>query len=190
MVHLGIQQPSDFFYFSYGKRKQQLAAIKLLIKSIAANYDFTLIDTANNIGPFNTTILSCADSLIIPLPCKTNSVKPLPLLLNLIQQIKNKLNPDINLLGILLQMLDVKNPYEMEILTTLKGHFPRGTFFSTYIPYSTQIEKAESQAVPVTFVAEAKEIRQAYNTLTQEVIQRLDYVSNGGKEREPSAKLF
>lgn len=191
MAHLGIDQPSDIFNLTHSVRQQRLAGLSSLVKELAGEYDFTLIDTANNVGSLNAALLSCSQSVIIPVTARSGAVKTLPLLLKLLEKIKSQLNPDIALLGLVVQMLDPGNPYEMQVLSVLRETFPPGTFFSAYIPHSTLFEKAEANSAPVAFLSGAEQLRQAYANLAHEVVTRLEYQAKGYENNdEQPEKLF
>ncbi|TKB06105.1 ParA family protein [Desulforhopalus sp. IMCC35007] len=190
MVHLGIDSPLDLFRLTHGTKTKELKSLLKLIQAISQAYDFTLIDTANNVGSLNAVLLSCSNSVIIPITCKSNSVRSLPLLLKLLTRIKAKLNTKIALLGLMLPMLNVNNPYELEILTILREAFPRGTFFSTFVPFSPLFDKADVKAAPISFFAGAEDIQTAYDKLSFEVIQRLENQLKGLEDDEYLEKLF
>ncbi len=175
MAHLGIDSPQGVFNLSHGTQVNRLKQLAHLTQSLAQDFDITLIDTANNVGSLNAVLLGCSDSVIIPVTCKTNSVRSLPLLLKLLARIRNRMNDNLSLLGLMLPMLDVNNPYELEVLTILRETFPKGTFFSTFIPFTTLVEKAEIKATPVSFLAGTEELQKAYDKLSFEVLQRLEY---------------
>ncbi|PIE73429.1 MAG: hypothetical protein CSA20_02975 [Deltaproteobacteria bacterium] len=190
MVHLGIDSPQGVFNLSHGTQINRLKKLAQLTRSLTQDFDITLIDTANNVGSLNTVLLGCSDSVIIPITCKSNSVRSLPLLLQLLVRIRNQLNARLSLLGLVLPMLDVNNPYELEVLTTLKETFPKGAFFATFIPLSRLIEKAEIKEAPVSFLDDAKELQEAYDKLSFEVIQRLEYKMKGNSHDDHPEKLF
>lgn len=190
MAHLGIDNPLDVFRLTNGTKTKELGSLAKLIKSISRDFDFTLIDTANNVGALNSVLLSCSNSVIIPITCKSNSVRSLPLLLKLLTRIKDKLNTEISLLGFMLPMLNVNNPYELEVLSLLRETFPRGAFFSTFIPFSHLFDKADVKATPVSFLSGAEELHTAYDKLSCEVMQRLEIQLTGLEDDEYSEKLF
>ncbi len=190
MVHLGIDSPQGLFDLSHGTQIHHLKKLMHLMQSLARNFDITLIDTANNVGSLNTVLLSCSDSVIIPVTCKSNSLRSLPLLLKLLTRIRARLNNNLSLLGLIPPMLDVNNHYEIEVLTTLKEALPKGAFFSTFIPFTSLVEKAELKEAPVSFLADAETLQQAYDKFSREVIQRLDYTMKGDDDDDHPEKIF
>ncbi len=190
MVHLGIHSPQGLFNLSHGSQIDQLKKLMHLTKSLTRNFDITLIDTANNVGSLNAVLLGCSDSVIIPVTCKNNSLRSLPLLLKLLARIRDRLNNKISLLGLVLPMLDINNPYEIEVLTTLKEAFPSGAFFSTFIPFTSLVEKAEIKEAPLSFLADAEALQKAYEKLSHEVIQRLEYTMKGDNDDDHPEEIF
>ncbi len=190
MIHLGIDAPLDLFNLSHGAQNKQLKKLKHLIQSLANNFDITLIDTANNIGSLNAILLSCSDSVIIPVTCKNNSFRSLPLLLKLLIRIRDRLNNKLSLLGLILPMFDVNNPYEREVLTTLREALPEGAFFSTFIPFTSLVEKAEKKEFPISFLPGAEELKKTYDKFSCEVIQRLEHNMKGDDDDDYPEKIF
>ncbi len=190
MVHLGIDSPQAVFNLSHGTKINQLKKLARLTRSLTRNFDITLIDAANNIGSLNAVLLGCSDYVILPITCKRNAVRSLPLMLQLLARIKNRMNTNLSVLGLVLPMFDVTNPYELEVLTTLRETFPKSAFFSTLIPFTRLIEKAEIKESPISFLSDAKELKEAYDKLSFEVLQRLEYKTKGEGHDHHSEKLF
>ncbi len=190
MVHLGIDSPQGIFNLSHGTKIHQLKELMHLTRSLASNYDITIIDTANNVGSLNTILLGCSDSVIIPVTCKSSSLRSLPLLLKLLTRIQGRLNNKLSLLGLVLPMLDVSNPYEIEVLSVLRETLPKGAFFSTFIPFTNLVEKAETKEAPVSLLAGAETLQEAYNKFSLEVIQRLEYTIKGENDDHHPEEIF
>ncbi len=190
MVHLGTDSPQAVFNLSRGARVNQLKKLARLTRALTRSFDITLIDAAHNIGSLNTVLLGCSDYVILPITCKKNAVRSLPLMLQLLARIKDRMNANLSVLGLVLSMFDVNNPYELEVLTTLRETFPKGAFFSTLVPCTRLIEKAEIKESPISFLSEAKEVKEAYDKLSFEVLQRLEYTIKGEGHDHHFEKLF
>ncbi len=190
MLHLGIRSPVDVFYLTHGSRKGRLSKLGEHLQAVASGYDLTIVDTAGDAGPLNAALLASSGSVIIPVTCRAKSVKALPLLLDLLSRIRDRVNGDFALLGLVLSMFDANNPYDLDVLSVMKGAFPPGTFFSTVIPYSLFPEKADCRSVPATFLVEAESLKRVYDNLAREVIQRLEIHEKGCDNDELSEQLF
>ncbi len=180
MTHLGIHSPQGLFDLSHGiDENRRIKHLIQIIQSLAGKFDIILIDTANNVGSLNTVLLGCSDAVIIPVTCRSNSTRSLPLLLKLLTRIQGRLNDGLSLLGLFLPMLDVNNPDELEVLATLRESFPKEAFFSTFIPLSELVEKAGAKEIPVSLLAGAEGLKTAYDDFSREVISRLEYKMKG-----------
>lgn len=86
-------------------------------------YDFAIIDCPPALGVLTINGLTAADMVIIPVECKDISTKGIPLLLNTIQKIKARSNPDLHLLGILPTRFDSRTAHSREVLEALQGDY-------------------------------------------------------------------
>ncbi len=86
--------------------------MKQLIRPIKEKYDYIIVDTPPSLGLLTLNALNAADSVIIPVQCEYYALEGIGQLLNTITSVKENLNPNLSIEGILLTMYDQRNNYE------------------------------------------------------------------------------
>lgn len=166
----GSRQPADAFFLERQARKGGLGRV---LVELAAAYDYTLIDTPSTIEAISAMVFAQCHHVLLALPCRHSAVKTLPGLLRLLQQVKASLQPHLDILGILATKVDNQNPYELDVLATVRLSFPEGLFFSTIIPRSGHFERAAGHNIALALQADNNGISHLYSHLAQEVVTRL-----------------
>ena len=135
------------------------------------NYDYILIDCAPSLGMLTVNALAAADSLIIPSQPHFLSAKGLDLLMGSVRKVKRYINPELQIYGILLTMVDRRTNFANDIMDVLKDYYDgKVNIFQTEIPYS--IRAAETSAAGVSIFQHDKsgKVAAAYEQLTKEVL--------------------
>ncbi|PSL07929.1 ParA family protein [Cecembia rubra] len=127
-----------------------------VISKIKDNYDFVIIDCSPSLGLITINALTAADSVIIPVQCEYFALEGLGKLLNTIKIIQTRLNPNLEIEGILLTMYDVRLRLSNQVVDEVKMHF-KNLVFDTIIPRNVKLSESPSFGLPViAFDAEGK----------------------------------
>ncbi|MEQ8471819.1 MAG: AAA family ATPase [Marinoscillum sp.] len=146
------------------KMKQSLAKIR-------EKYDYIIIDCSPSLGLITVNALTAADSVIVPVQCEYFALEGLGKLLNTIKIIQNRLNPELEIEGILLTMYDLRLNLSNQVVEEVKTHF-KSMAFETLIPRNIKLSESPSFGVPaITHDAESKGSL-AYLNLAREIMQR------------------
>ncbi|MDR0555530.1 MAG: ParA family protein [Holosporaceae bacterium] len=120
-----------------------------LKRSIAGlEYDYILVDCPPGFGLININALNAANKIIIPLQCEFYALEGLAQLFNTIQSVRNTINKDLIISGILLTMYDRRNSLSSVIANDVRGHF-KNLVFNTVIPRNVRISEASSHGKPI-----------------------------------------
>ncbi|MDR0678066.1 MAG: ParA family protein [Holosporaceae bacterium] len=111
-------------------------------------YDYVLIDCPPGFGLININALNASDKIIIPLQCEFYALEGLVQLFNTIQSIKNTVNRNLIVSGILLTMYDRRNSLSSIIANEVRAHF-KNLVFNTIIPRNVKISEASSHGKPI-----------------------------------------
>lgn len=147
-----------------GKMKDALSKVK-------DQYDFIIIDCSPSLGLITVNALTAADSVIVPVQCEYFALEGLGKLLNTIKIIQNRLNPNLEIEGILLTMYDLRLNLSNQVVEEVRTHF-KSMAFETLIPRNIKLSESPSFGVPaITHDAESKGSL-SYLNLAREIMQR------------------
>ena len=135
-------------------------------------YDFVFIDCPPSLGLLTINALTAADSLLIPLQCEFFALEGLAHLKKTIARIKQKLNTDIYIEGILLTMYDKRNRISLEVKEEVIKYFGKD-LFKTIIPRNVRLSEAPSHGLPAILYDINAPGSQAYISLAKEIITRI-----------------
>lgn len=122
--------------------------MKSVLDRIRENYDFIIIDCSPSLGLITINALTAADSVIIPVQCEYFALEGLGKLLNTIKIVQSRLNPNLQIEGILLTMYDVRLRLSNQVVEEVKTHFQE-LVFETIIQRNTRLSEAPSYGVSV-----------------------------------------
>ena len=135
-------------------------------------YDFVFIDCPPSLGLLTINALTAADSLLIPLQCEFFALEGMAHLKKTIARIKQKLNADIYIEGILLTMYDKRNRISLEVKEEVIKYFGKDVF-KTIIPRNVRLSEAPSHGLPAILYDINAPGSQAYISLATEMITRI-----------------
>lgn len=145
--------------------------VKSMLKDIANNYDYILIDCSPSLGLITVNALSAAHSVIIPVQAEYFALEGISKLLNTIRIIKSKLNNQLHIEGFLLTMYDARLRLANQIYEELKSHFG-DMVFTTVIPRNTRLSEAPSHGLPAVLYDPQSRGSLSHLMLAKEIIDR------------------
>ena len=117
--------------------------MKKLLAPIKDEYDFIIIDCSPSLGLVTVNSLTASDSVIIPVQCEYFALEGLGKLLNTIKIVQTRLNPNLEIEGILLTMFDTRLRLSKQVVEEVKMHF-QDMVFNTIINRNTRLSEAPS----------------------------------------------
>ena len=149
-------------------REQKL---KKALAKIKDEYDIIVIDCPPSLGLLTVNALTAANSVIIPLQCEYYAMEGLGKLLNTINLIKENLNKDLEIEGILLTMYDKRNNLSKDVYDQVKEHMP-DQLFNTIIPRAVALSEAPSHGMPIITYQTKSKGAEVYIDLAKEILGR------------------
>lgn len=146
------------------------------LRSVLDQYDYIFIDDPPSLGLLTLNGLTAADGVVIPVQCEYLALEGLSLLLNTIQQVRDVLNDDLAITGVLLTMYDSRTNLGQQVVKEVQEYFPNEVF-RTIIPRSVRLSEAPSYGQPILSYAPSSTGALAYQALAQEFIERVEGVS-------------
>ena len=145
--------------------------LKEMIEPVRSDYDYILVDCLPSLGLLTINALSAADKVIIPLQADFLAMKGLALLLPTIIRVKEKINPELEILGILFTMTNSRTLHSREVIEVTKRAFgDKIRVFETTIPTSVRFKEAPAAGMSILTYAPQSEGADAYRIFTEEVL--------------------
>ena len=141
------------------------------LAKIKDEYDFIIIDCSPSLGLITINSLTAADSLIIPVQCEYFALEGLGKLLNTIKIIQTRLNPQLEIEGILLTLYDSRTSLGNQVVEEVRTHF-RNISFKTIIPRNVKLSEAPSFGLPVIVHDAESKGAIAYLNLAHEILDK------------------
>ena len=133
------------------------------------NFDFILIDSPPSLGLLTINTLCAADSVLIPVQCEYYALEGLTQLIHTINLIKENLNPNLAIEGVLLTMADFRTNLTREIIQEARNYF-KDKVYSTVIPRNIRLTEAPSFGQPIFLYDKDSMGAQKYEELAKEIL--------------------
>ena len=124
--------------------------LKDAVGGMRGKYDFILIDCPPSLGLLTVNALVAADKLLIPIQCEFYALEGVTKLLESMKRVKSRLNPTLDIYGILLTMYDSRTTLSKQVVDEVREYFGR-LVFATPIPRTVKLSEAPSFGQPITF---------------------------------------
>ena len=145
--------------------------LKQALDVLADRYDFIFIDCPPSLELLTVNALCAAGSLLVPVQCEYYALEGLSDLLATVRLVKRRLNPSLNMEGVLLTMFDSRTNLSLQVAEEVKRHFP-GQVYATVIPRNVRLSEAPSHGVPVTVYDPLSRGTDAYVALAKEFLTK------------------
>jgi chromosome partitioning protein len=145
--------------------------LKGLINEINDQYDFIIIDCLPSLGLITVNALVASDSVIVPVQCEFFALEGLGKLLNTIKIVQSRLNPELQIEGILMTMYDGRLRLSNQVVSEVRKHFDE-MVFSTIIHRNTRLSEAPSVGKPVILYDAESKGTVNYLNLAKEILQK------------------
>jgi len=145
--------------------------LQTLLHKAREQYSYILIDCPPSLGLLTVNALTAADSVLVPLQCEYYALEGLRSLLETLTAIREQLNPDLAIEGILLTMFDARNKLSQQIADEVRQFFPHNVF-SVIIPRNIRLTESPSHGLPVILYDPSCRGAQSYVELAREVAKR------------------
>jgi chromosome partitioning protein len=152
---------------------KRLSTLRNAVMELREHCDVILFDTPPGENSLTVSAMSCADSVVIPLQCEPLALRTLPQILRLVREVKTKVNPALDIEGVLLTMYDVRYGFTEQVTEQVWNNFPRELVFETIIPRREDFSKAFIQGLPSVFEDPMSPASLSYVALADEMIQRI-----------------
>ncbi len=150
--------------------------LKNCVDEIKDNYDFIIIDCPPSLNMLTVNAMTTADTVLVPIQCEYYALEGLSQLIHTINLVKERLNPTLEIEGVVFTMYDARTNLSLEVVENVKSNLKQ-TVYKTIIPRNVRLAEAPSYGLPINKYDPKSVGAESYRMLAEEVI-------NKGKDEE------
>ena len=158
--------------FELASDKNRASKLNSKFNNLEEEFDFVLIDCPPSLGILTVNSLVASNSVLVPLQCEFYALEGLAQLLRTLEKVKENLNPNLFLEGVILTMFDSRNRLSEDVVNDAREHLGQKVF-ETIIPRNVRLSEAPSHALPAIIYDQTCVGSVAYIDLAKELITRL-----------------
>lgn len=143
--------------------------LKDAINKVKDEYDYVFIDCPPSLGMLTINCLTAVDSVLIPIQCEYYALEGVSQLMGTIKLVKSRLNPNLDIQGVVLSMFDGRANLSIQVVEEVKKYF-KGSVYTTLIPRNVRLAEAPSHGMPVIYYDPRCRGSVAYMELAEEFI--------------------
>ncbi len=159
------------------------------LKEIQDKYDYILIDCPPSLSILTLNALSAADSVLIPIQCEYYALEGLSQMLHTLDLIKERLNTELAIEGILFTMYDARTNLSADVVASVRENLD-APVFKTLIPRNVRLAEAPSYGMPVNHYSRSSAGAEAYDALASEVLKENRKGKDNNAKKKWSWKRF
>ncbi len=155
------------------------------LASVLDRFDHVFIDCPPSLGLLTVNALAAADAVLVPLQCEYYALEGLTHLMATIDRIKNGMNPNLEVEGVVLTMFDPRNNLAHQVADEVKKHF---FVFDAVIPRNIRLSEAPSHGKPIILYDVSSKGAQGYLALAREMLMKQDRDEKKAKRKAAGAR--
>lgn len=145
--------------------------LKDVIDQVKDEFDYVFIDCPPSLGLLTINALVAATSLMIPIQCEYYALEGVAKLLESMQMVKRRMNPNLEIFGVVMTMFDSRTTLSKQVVDEVRSYFGNKVF-KTVIPRNVKISESPSHGLPINLYARVSKGALAYGKLAKEVVAR------------------
>lgn len=151
-------------------QKHRERVLKGALQTIKNEYDFIFLDCPPSLGLLTINSLAAVDRILIPIQCEYYALEGVSQLMNTYQMVKNNLNPELTIQGVVLMMFDGRTNLSIQVVEQVKRVFG-GKVYRTIVPRNIRLAEAPSHGEPIIYYDHRSKGAEAYVELADEFIE-------------------
>ena len=145
--------------------------LKKAINSVRNNYDFIIVDCPPSLSMLTVNAMTASDTVLVPIQCEYYALEGLSQLIHTINLVKKRLNPDLEMEGVVFTMYDARTNLSLQVVENVKENLKQ-TIYKTIIPRNIRLAEAPSHGIPINLYDPKSAGAESYRLLADEVIHR------------------
>lgn len=147
--------------------------LKTAVDYIKDDYDFIIIDCPPSLNMLTVNAMTTADTVLVPIQCEYYALEGLSQLIHTINLVQERLNPKLQIEGVVFTMYDVRTNLSNQVVDTVKENLDT-KIYSTMIPRNIRLAEAPSYGIPINMYDSKSAGAESYRNLAKEIIDRKD----------------
>lgn len=147
--------------------------LKKEIDWVKDSYDFIIIDCPPSLSMLTVNAMTTANTVLVPIQCEYYALEGLSQLIHTVNLVKERLNPDLDMEGVVFTMFDSRTNLSNQVVENVKNNLQQ-TVYNTIIPRNIRLAEAPSYGMPIQMYDPKSAGAEAYMELADEVIRRKD----------------
>ena len=147
--------------------------LKNAVDYIKDDYDFIIIDCPPSLNMLTVNAMTTADTVLVPIQCEYYALEGLSQLIHTIDLVQQRLNPNLQLEGVVFTMYDARTNLSLQVVENVKNNL-NTTIYKTIIPRNIRLAEAPSHGLPINLYDSKSAGAESYRLLAQEVMNRKD----------------
>lgn len=143
------------------------------IENIKDDYDYIIIDCPPSLNMLTINAMTTADTVLVPIQCEYYALEGLSQLMHTIELVQERLNPDLEMEGVVFTMYDARTNLSLQVVENVKNNLNQ-TIYKTIIPRNVRLAEAPSHGLPINYYDSRSSGAESYKLLAEEVIHRGD----------------
>ena len=149
------------------ERKEYI--LKEKINEVEENYDYIIIDCPPSLNMLTINAMTTANRVLVPIQCEYYALEGLSQLLHTIDLVKERLNPELEMEGVVFTMYDARTNLSLQVVENVKDNLKQN-IYKTIIPRNVRLAEAPSHGLPITMYDSKSAGAESYRLLAEEVI--------------------
>ena len=145
--------------------------LKRSIDTVKDLYDYIIIDCPPSLNILTVNAMTTADTVLVPIQCEFYALEGLTQLIHTINLIKSRLNPVLEIEGVVFTMFDARTNLSLQVVESVKNNLQQN-IYKSIIPRNVRLAEAPSHGMPINVYDTKSAGAEAYRDLAQEVIDR------------------
>ena len=145
--------------------------LKNAIDEIRDNYDYVILDCPPSLSMLTVNAMTAADTVLVPIQCEYYALEGLTQLIHTINLVKKKLNPELELEGVVFTMYDSRTNLSLQVVENVKDNLHQN-IYKTIIPRNIRLAEAPSHGLPINIYDSKSSGAESYRLLAEEVMSR------------------
>lgn len=143
--------------------------LKNSILEIKQNYDYIILDCPPSLSMLTVNAMTAADTVLVPIQCEYYALEGLTQLIHTINLVKKKLNPSLELEGVVFTMYDSRTNLSLQVVENVKDNLKQN-IYKTIIPRNIRLAEAPSHGLPINLYDTKSSGAESYRLLAEEVM--------------------